>query len=114
VFDNGRLYELRVSAVGYNVFSMPNIAAGADVFLDLFYRIAIPAGVTNIRISNAGWVDTTVWYAYDMQSDVITLMKTNTAATLRFDYNGLSHVVPFTLNGTNPFDDLTIFKKIIY
>ena len=104
VFDNGGTYEVRVGRTGYSNIQLPGYFAGDNVWLDVFYNITIPEGVSNIRIANANWVDTTVWYANYLQSDVITLMKNNGAAKLYFDYAGKSYTVDFVLDGSNPFD----------
>ncbi|MCL2766845.1 MAG: InlB B-repeat-containing protein, partial [Peptococcaceae bacterium] len=106
VIDNGKEYEVQVGRDGYHHLKLPGYNAGDTVYLEVFYNIAIPEGVSNIRISNANWVDTTVWYANYMSSDVITLLKNRTNATLRFDYAGENYVVNFNLDGTNPFDDI--------
>jgi len=104
VIDNDKKYEVQVGRNGYHSLKIPGIEAGDTVYLDLFYNIAIPEGVSNIRISNANWVDTTVWFANYLGSDVITLFKNNTGATLRFDCAGNNYTVNFTLDGSNPFD----------
>ena len=106
VFDNGGTYELRVGRTGYSEIKIPCIAADADVYLDIFYNIAIPDGVTSIRIANANWVSTTVWHANYMGSDVITLMKNNSNAKLYYLYEGTSYTVDFVLDGSNPFDEI--------
>ena len=105
VFDNGGTYEVRVQRTGYSQVSFKGFAAGSTVHLDsgFFYNVPVPDGVTNIRISNANWVDTTVWYANYLGSNVITLMKNGTLANLQYTYNGESYNVPFMLDGTNPF-----------
>ena len=113
VFDNGRTYEVRVYRTGYNYVSVPGKNAGDNVYLDIFYNITIPEGVSNIRISNADWVDTTVWYANYLSSDVITLMKNFGNAKLHFTYEGKSHSVDFILDGTNPFNMIVDINKII-
>ena len=103
VFDNGQKYTVKVGRTGYHQISIPDIDAGQNVWLDIFYNIPVPAGVTNIRIANANWVDTSTWYANYLESDVFTLMKNNTAAKLYFDYAGQSHTVDFMLDGSDPF-----------
>ena len=103
VFDNGQKYTMNIGRTGYHQLSIPDIDAGQNVWLDIFYNIPVPAGVTNIRIANANWVDTSIWYANYLASDVFTLMKNNTAAKLYFDYAGQSHAVDFMLDGSNPF-----------
>ena len=109
VFDNGKTYAVKVIREGYHEITIRGddyYYAGANVWLDIFYNIAVPEDVSNIRIADIGanWVDTTVWYANYLSSDVITLMKNNTAAKLYFDYNGKPYEVDFVLDGTNPFD----------
>ena len=107
VFDNGRLYEVRVMREGYSYISVPGIDSGSSVCLDVFYNITIPQGVTNIKIVNANWVDTTVWYDNHLQSDVITLMKNYKEAWVTYDYNGETFSrISFMLDGTNPFSAL--------
>ena len=114
VFDNGRTYEVRVYRTGYNYVSVPGKNAGDNVYLDIFYNITIPEGVSNIRISNADWVETTVWYANYLESDVITLMKNFGSAKLHFTYEGKNYTyIPFILNGTNPFNMIVEINKII-
>ena len=109
VFDNGREYELRVGRAGYHNITGIMTEAGGNVWLDVFYNIAIPEGVTNVRISNANWVDTTVWYANYLESDVITLMKNNSPAWLTFTHEGTTYSrMPFVLDGNSPFDPLII------
>ena len=103
VFDNGNNYEIRVGREGYTNLSLPGHKAGAEVWLDIFYNVVIPEGVTNVRISNANWVDTTVWYAGYLNANVITLMKNNGNAKLHYTQNGVNYVVDFVLDGTNPF-----------
>ena len=107
VFDNGKTYELRIGKDGYSNISMPGYFAGDNAYLDIFYNIEIPDGVTNIRIANTNWVDTTVWFYNWIGSDVITLMKNGGPATLRYDYEGTTYgPISFTLDGSNPFDGL--------
>ena len=109
VFDNGRPYEVRVSREGYSYISIPNTNAGGSVTLDIFYNIAIPDGVSNVRISNTNWVDTTVWYYGETGSNVITLMKNYGAAKLHFVYEGKQYnYIDFVLDGSNPFNSILV------
>ena len=103
VFDNGNDYEVRVGREGYSNLSLPGHKAGAEVWLDVFYNVIVPDGITNIRISNANWVDTTVWFANYLNANVITLMKNHGNAKLHYTQNGVNHVVDFVLDGSNPF-----------
>ena len=105
VFDNGRAYSVQVARTGYNPVTIPNVSAGDSVWLNVFYNIAVPDGVSNVRISNASWVDASIWYSGYLGSDAITLMQNDRPATLYFTYNGTEYTVNFTLDGvTNPFD----------
>ena len=113
VFDNGSTYQVAVLRTGYTELRVSNINAGQDVWLDIFYNVPIPDGVTNIRIANANWVDTTVWYANYMSSDVITLMKNNGNAKMTFNYDGTAYNKDFVLDGSNPFNMSVEVNRII-
>jgi len=106
VFDNDKTYKVVVGRTGYNHVEFTGYNAGAEVWLDVFYNIPIPEGVTNIRISNASWVDTAAWYANYLSSYVFTLMKNNKTATLHFTFGGINYVGDFILDGSNPFDNV--------
>ncbi|MCL2408134.1 MAG: InlB B-repeat-containing protein [Oscillospiraceae bacterium] len=116
VFANVRQYEVRVGRTGFHTLEGIMTDAGGNVSLiGTFYNIAIPEGVTNVRISNATWVDTTVWQSQwctegqGPHRDVITLLRNNTQAWLTFDYGGRTFSrIPFMLDGTNPFGNMTI------
>ena len=108
VFDKGT-YEVRVIREGYFSVSYPNIKPGGGLWLDIFYNVPVPAGVSNIRISNANWVDTTIWHAYYLNSDVFTLMKNNGNANLYFKYNNKDYgPIAFKLDGSNPFQGIDL------
>jgi len=111
LFDNGVAYEVRVSAAGYHDLTgrMTTTSGNQNVwFGNLFSQHLVPAGVTNIRISNANWVDTTITHSTGMGGDVITLFNNFTPAVLHFTYGGNNFTVNFVLDGTNPFIGLKV------
>ena len=102
VFDNNNTYEIRVSKNGYHNASIPGVHAGDIVDLSsLFYKVLLPDGVTNLRISNGNWVDTTV--NNDGTRNFIILMKNDSPAKLYYDFGGKSFTIDFVLDGSNPF-----------
>ena len=110
VFDNGRNYSVKLASTGYFPVEATAVRTndnGIDelwAYFDVFYNIPVPDGVTNIKVSNANWVDTTVWHYNWIDQDVFTLMANYTAAKLYFNYDGVPYEIDFTLDGSNPFD----------
>jgi len=112
VFDNDQAYNVVIGRTGFHNVIIGNVFAGNHINVaTLFYNIEIPAGVTNVRIANANWVDNTVWQSIwttegqqPSHVDVITLLRNETAAWLLFDFCCLSNIrIDFYLDGTNPF-----------
>ncbi|MCL2425871.1 MAG: hypothetical protein FWD05_05995 [Oscillospiraceae bacterium] len=115
VFDNGRPYEVRVSVAGYhNLIGRMTAATGNETiwFGSLFTQHLVPEGVTNIRISNGNWVNTTVTPSSQAGGDVITLFNNNTMAWLTFEYGGQTFTrIPFILGSdTTLFSDMTVIN----
>jgi len=114
VFDNGRVYEVRISVAGYHNLAGRFTATTGNQniwFGQLFSQHLVPEGVTNIRISNANWVDTTIVHSSGMGGEVITLFNNQTQAWLTFDFGGRTYTcVPFMLDATNPWGNMTIIN----
>ena len=114
VFDNGRAYEVRISTAGYHHLAGRFTGTTGDEniwFGNLFSQHLVPAGVANIRISNANWVDTTITPSSMMGGDVITLFNNSTQAMLHFAYGGRTFgAIPFMLDGANPFGNMTVIR----
>ena len=99
VFDNGRYYNIHVRRAGYIPFIFTDRLPGDTICLEaegIVYTIEIPASITNIRVSNANWVD------LEIEDGNMTLFKNYTYATFHFHFHGVPFVRNFMLDGSNP------------
>ena len=105
VFDNGRAYEVRLLKDGFYAIIATNVLT--DVFFGpkYFYQIDIPAGVTNLRMQSNNWIYNKSGAA-DPKIALLRDYGKERSASMTFNYNGAAYSMPFTLNGTNPFDAL--------
>jgi hypothetical protein len=71
---------------------------------DIFQTISIPESVSGVRLANATGGNMNIGTGNITGPRDVIVIKSETAATLTFTYNGTAYQVPFELDGTNPFD----------
>ena len=111
VFGNGKAYEVRLYKEGFypicradvNV-SVPNADGYTDVNYSqkYFYPIAVPDGVTNLRMQSYNWIYNKSGPA-DPQIMLLGDIDAIKAGSMAFTYKGTAYNVAFLLDGTNPF-----------
>lgn len=112
VFDNGIKYSVQYEQAGFcSIWHDANkVSSGAYLLADFrndFYNVTIPTGVTNVEVFNEGWIEKLF-----VSSNTIKLVKNNTKATIRFQYDGETFEFNFMLDGnTNLFTGIT---KVIF
>ena len=116
LFDNGAAYVVTIDRDGYYPINITAewpathqtlVAAGAtyQVYSTNFYRIAVPAGVEDVRLGSNSWANSTIVPTLD--GDMLTLLRDYNnpqPAYIYFKYGGNDYNLNFMLDGSNPFD----------
>ena len=122
--DEDSVYSAELTADGYQDFAYtsmtascsPNVYDGETelwiYFGAPFYSVNVPNDVTDVYISEAGWI------VYGTNDSQILLFGNGQTAELKFNYNGKTYETTFPLDGSNPFTttnfaSLEAFVKLV-
>ena len=107
VFDTGEDYQVRLSKTGfysidYTPFPITTYEGNDELwaFLDCFYQVKVPDGVTNFSVASWDWC---IQNANTDWVDLIADWYNPRNARIEFDFGGTRHLVYFTLDGSDPF-----------
>jgi len=108
VFATGENYTVRLSKTGFYSIDVNAVRTGDELraSFDCFYRIKVPAGVTNVSISSWDWCvrNANAGDTIDLVADWNNIRT----ARLDYEYGGKNYSVLFKLDGSDPFAGIVV------
>jgi len=111
--DRNGYYTVQLDVVLATEPTVINEGAKYQAYCSHFYRIEVPAGVSDIQLASNSWADASL---AGPEGNLLTLLqdkKNQKQGYVSFVYNGKTYEKTFPLDGiTNPFT--LYFKSVIY